>query len=539
MALSDRPGSLRGRGRAEGAIVNVPAQRMPRLPWPAGCGLAIAGVAALTWLLHALLRHTHPGNLSLIYLALVLVLAVAAGSGPAILAALLSVVALDWYFVPPVGHLGVTGLDGWLALILFLSVAVLTGQLTAGFRNRAAVAARRAQELAALYDLSVTILGDAQFDHVLRAIAGRLSEALGARTTVLWLLEGDGSLSPAAAAGELLGGEASAAQRAAAQRALDRAALRRPPQPHRLHEASPTTAVPITLGARALGAITVSPELKDGFSVAEHDRLLHAFASQAALAIERARLADEEERARQAAASERMKSIFLASVSHDLRTPLTTIRTAAAGLREALGARLTPTLDQLTHSIDAEAARLNRLVENLLEMSRIEAEGLPPRKALEDLAEIVGSVVHRLQPLFEARQLVLNMPDNLPPLPLDAIQIDRVLSNLFENAVKFSPPASEIRLDVWPEADQVRLRLRNAGAPLSAQDRQHVFDKFYRREGAASGTGLGLTICKAIVEAHGGSIRAEAGVDGVSMLVDLPAGSVPPRDAAPLAGARR
>jgi two-component system sensor histidine kinase KdpD len=498
-------------------------------------------VALLTWLLYALLRHTHPSNLSLIYLAFVLVLAVIAGSGPAIVAALLAFFALDWYFVPPVGHLVATGLDGWLALFLFLVVAVLTGQLTAGFRNRAAVADRRAQELAALYELSVAILGDAQLDHVLHAIVERLSEALGARSATLWLVEPSGQLTLAAAC-DALEHDAPAAQQEAARRALDVATRRPAQQPGRTHQTVPESGAPITLGARALGMLMVSPELKDGLSVAEHDRILHAFAGQAALAIERARLAGEEERARQAAASERMKSILLASVSHDLRTPLTAIRTAAAGLREALGDRLTPPLHELTQSIDAEAARLNRLVENLLEMSRIEAEGLPPKKAPEDLAEIIGTVVHRLRPLLEARRLVLRLPDNLPAVPLDAVQIDRVLSNLFENAVKFSPAASTVQLDVWLEEDEVRLRLSNDGAVLSEQDRLHLFDKFYRREataGVTDGTGLGLAICKAIVEAHGGRIWAQNDGNRVSITFSLPVSSAQ-ADAVPYAvGAAR
>ncbi|HZQ34900.1 MAG TPA: DUF4118 domain-containing protein [Dehalococcoidia bacterium] len=509
------------------------AWRLPQVPPAAGFGLAIAGVAALTWLLHALV-HTHPSNLSLVYLALVLVLAVVAGSGPAILAALLAFFALDWYFVPPVGHLAATGLDGWLALILFLIVAVLTGQLTAGFRNRAAEADRRAQELSALYDLSVTILGDGQLGHVLQAIVERLTITLAARAATLWLIEPDGTLAAAARSGEETAPDLRAAQQTAARAAL---AQQRPLHGHRPQHAPAVEGVPVELGARVLGAITVCREGKDRANVADHGRLLHAFAAQAALAIERARLAREEERAREAAASERMKSVFLASVSHDLRTPLTAIRTAAAGLREALGDRLTPPLDQLTASIDGEAARLNRLVENLLEMSRIEAEGLPPAIAPEDLGEIIGSAVHRLRPLLSGRRLDLHLPDDLPPVPLDATQIDRVIANLLENALKFSPPGSTIQLSVWEEGDRVCVRLHNAGEPLSAEERLRIFDKFYRRAaGGSSGTGLGLAICRAIVEAHGGQIGAEHDPAGVTILFNLPAGTASPRPAATPAG---
>lgn len=512
--------------------------RLPQVPFAAGYGLAIAGVAALTWLLHALV-HTHPSNLSLVYLALVLVLAVVAGSGPAILAALLAFLALDWYFVPPVGHLAATGLDDWLALILFLVVAVLTGQLTAGFRNRAAEADRRARELSALYDLSVTILGDGQPGHVLHAIVERLASTLGAAAATFWLIEPDGTLKAEAVWGEHTSPTLEAAQHAAARAAL--APQRRPVHGHRPQHAPAIESVPVALGTRLLGAITVCGEAKERAGVADQSRLLHAFAAQAALAIERARLAREEERAREAAASERMKSIFLASVSHDLRTPLTAIRTAAAGVREALNDRLSPPLDELTASIDGEAARLNRLVENLLEMSRIEAEGLPPALAPEDLGEIIGSAVHRLRPLLSGRRLVLGLPEDLPPVPLDAIQIDRVVSNLLENAVKFSPSGSTLLLNAWVADAAVHVRLRNDGEPLAAEERLHIFDKFYRRAratGASGGTGLGLAICKAIVEAHGGCIQAEDDPAGVAIVFSLPAEPRPAPAAVAPAGVR-
>jgi two-component system sensor histidine kinase KdpD len=253
--------------------------------------------------------------------------------------------------------------------------------------------------------------------------------------------------------------------------------------------------------------------------------LLQAFAAQAALAIGRSQLAEEEERTRQVANSERMKSIFLASVSHDLRTPLTTIRTAAAGLRQALGERFASPFAELTDSIDVEVDRLNRLVENLLEMSRIEAGGLPPKKAPEDLAEIIGTVAHRLRSLLADRAFTMHLPEDLPAIPLDAIQIDRVLSNLFENAVKFSPVNSAIQLDVWLAEQRVYVRMRNEGATLSEPERGHIFDKFYRREvsmDSARGTGLGLAICKGIVEAHAGRIAAENDPGGVAFTFWLP-----------------
>jgi two-component system, OmpR family, sensor histidine kinase KdpD len=279
------------------------------------------------------------------------------------------------------------------------------------------------------------------------------------------------------------------------------------------------------LGNQPLGVAVAYGNSNAEIRGEERRRLLQAFAAQTALAVGRTRLAQEEERARAAAESERLKSVFLASVSHDLRTPLTVIRTAAAGLLRASSRRTDAAQRELAASIDQEAERLNRFVENLLEMSRIEAGSLPLHRKPEDLAEIVGTAAHRLAPLFADRTLRVDVPDDLPLVSLDAVQMDRVVANLLENAAKFSPPRSAIAVRVWLDGGCVHLWIHNEGPHLPQDQLSRIFDKFYRLDPGGMGirgTGLGLAICKGIVEAHGGTIRAQNDSSGVSFIVSIP-----------------
>jgi len=509
---------------------------------------SVAGVAAVTWLLGLVLPRYHIANISMTYLLLVVGLAVYAGSGPAIVASVLSFVAFDWFFVPPVGRLTVDDPEEWLALFLFLVVAVITGQLAAGLRRRAEEARRRARESSTLYELSMAILGDARLDHVLNVIVERMLSTFDLRRAAVLLVGSAGTLETAAEAGVALDakerddeaisidwaisslaptGKFATAGGGTLTRALGPVgeAQRTPRQP--LLGAY----LPITLGGQTLGVVAALPDPKARPLTPELGRLLEAFVAQTALAVGRSMLVEEEEKARAAAASERFKSTFLASVSHDLRTPLTAIKAAAEGLRQ--DAELREDLEHrgLCVSIGQEVDRLDRLVGNLLEISRIDAGALPLRKSPEDLSELIGSVVPRIGPLLGERTLTVHIPEELPLIPLDAAEMDRVLMNLIENAAKFSPNGSEITVDVTAEAREAVLRIRNAGRPLEPADRTRIFRRFFRREdgsNGARGTGLGLAICKGIIDAHGGRIAAEADAGGVTVMVALPLAATNP-----------
>ncbi len=507
----------------------------------AGYAASVVGIAAVTWLISLVLPRWHIANISMIYLLLVLALAVGVGSGPAILASVLSFLAFDWFFVEPVGRFTVDDASEWLALFLFLVVAIITSQLAGGLRRSAGEARRRARETATLYGLSMAILGDARLDRILPAIAEQMLTTLGLRNVAIYLQGSDGRPRLAAEAGEALvederrERELSASWASATTSATARYAR---PGGGRLmvpvdgHAARSTevgtllaTYLPIVLGGQVLGIVAAAPYPGAPMPGEAPRDLLHAFVAQTALAVGRARLASEEEKAREAAESERMKSTFLASVSHDLRTPLTAIKAAADSLRQDAECRSDEVHRDLATSIDREVARLDRLVGNLLEISRIESGGLPLRRAPEDLSELVGSVAGRLAAQLADRQLSVSIPEDLPLVSLDAVQIERVLTNLIENAIKFSPAGSEIQIRAGLAGAEVWLSTHNASSRLSEQERERIFDKFYRLSSGGrgpSGVGLGLAICRGIVEAHGGRIWAENEGDGVTFVLRLP-----------------
>jgi two-component system sensor histidine kinase KdpD len=495
----------------------------------------------MTLLISAVFSRFHLANISMIYLLMVVALAVWAGSGPAVVASIAAFLAYDWFFIKPVGRLTVGDPSEWLALFLFLVVALIAGQLAARLRRSAAEARARARETTALYELSMEILRDARLEHVLNVIAERMVQILELKSACIFLTGVDGQGRIAAEAGDSLDARERHERDLNARWVLEtgvganrfsvagKGRVTCPiDQPELLSRGPVTllaTFIPVVLGGQSLGTVAVTYREKKAEFDDETRHLLDAFVAQTALAVGRAKLAAEEEKARAAAESERMQTVFLASVSHDLRTPLTSIKAAAESLQEDAVVRHDEPHRELASAIDREASRLDRLVGNLLEISRIEAGGLPLRKIPEDLSELAGTVVGRVTPMLGGRRLNVAIPDDLPLISLDPVEMDRVLTNLLENAIKVSPPDSEIDLSARISGGLVEIRVRNTGPILSDEDRRRIFDKFYRQDVGSSGprgVGLGLAICKGIVEAHEGKISVENEPDGVSFVIDLP-----------------
>ena len=254
-------------------------------------------------------------------------------------------------------------------------------------------------------------------------------------------------------------------------------------------------------------------------------RLVKTFASQGALALERAALAQAEARARILEESDRFKSSLLSSVSHDLRTPLATIKAAASSLRSGDVRWESAARSELLTAIDDETDHLNMLVGNLLDMSRIESGALHPERKWNVLSEIVQSVVARMRHLAEDHRLLIEIPDDLPLVPVDFVQMGQVFTNLISNSIKFAPPDTVVRVRAEARDDSlVAVQVSNQGPPVPEAHLKGIFDKFYRMTAAdrVTGTGLGLSICKGIVEAHGGTIWAENLPDGFAFNFTLP-----------------
>jgi two-component system, OmpR family, sensor histidine kinase KdpD len=242
----------------------------------------------------------------------------------------------------------------------------------------------------------------------------------------------------------------------------------------------------------------------------EHRHLLETFASQIALAIERGLLAEEAQAAHVRAEAERLRNALLSSVSHDLRTPLASITGGVSSLLESGDSLDAETQRELLRSVHEEAERLNRLVQNLLEMTRLESGSVQVRKDWHSIEELVGAALGRFNRRLGQRPIVTRIPADLPLVPLDPVLIEQVLVNLLDNALKYTPPESPIEIAARVEGDGVTVEVADRGPGLPPGEERRVFDKFYRGRAVADrGVGLGLAICQGIVEAHGGRIWAE------------------------------
>jgi len=269
------------------------------------------------------------------------------------------------------------------------------------------------------------------------------------------------------------------------------------------------------LGSRgAVGVLGVKPKEAHAFDSPEQLHLLETFANQTALAIERAVLAEEAQAAQLRVQGERLRSSLLSSVSHDLRTPLAVITGSASTLLESGSALEAAVRQDLLQTIRVEAERLNRLVQNLLEMTRLEA-GVEVRKEWHSIEEVVGAALSRLEVVLRDRPVHTDIAKELPLVPMDDVLVEQILINLLENAVKYTPAGTTMEIRAWAEEDRAMVEVADRGPGLAAGDESRIFEKFYRGAARDSrGAGLGLAICRAIVEAHGGRIWAQNRPDG-------------------------
>jgi two-component system sensor histidine kinase KdpD len=258
----------------------------------------------------------------------------------------------------------------------------------------------------------------------------------------------------------------------------------------------------------------------------EQVRLMEAFANQAALAIERVQLADQARQAQLLKATEELQSALLNSISHDLRTPLVSITGALSSLQEGINLD-GETRQSLLDTAREEAERLNRLVGNLLDMTRIEAGAIQVRRDSCDVLDLIGTAIESIKDQLGDHPVNVYVPDDLPLVPMDFVLIERVLVNVLDNAIKYSPERAPIEIQANLDENDLEIKILDQGPGIPPKDLERIFDKFYRvhRPGYVRGTGLGLSICKGIVEAHGGSIYARNRPDGGAMItIVLPIG---------------
>ena len=523
------------RGSGEIDIYVISGEKAPEtarftLPGPRrsdwwGYGLSLGTVALCTAIAWAMFPYFGLSNLVMAYLLGVVAVATRAGRGPTVLASILSVAAFDFFFVPPYFTFAVSDTEHLITFAVMLIVAIVMSGLTVRIRAQAEAARARELRTAALYAMSRELASTRGVDSLLMIAVRHAVDAVGGQVAML-LPDGDGRLT------------LRAAQPAVAVTDTSEMAVAQWVYEHREMAGLGTTTLP---GAKALylplvgsrgavGVMGVRPPDSRTFEAPEQLHLLETFASQTALAIERAVLAEEAQAAQVRVEAERLRSSLLSSVSHDLRTPLTSITGAATTLLESDGGLTAASRRDLLETISEEAHRLNRLVQNLLEMTRLEA-GVQVKKEWHPLEEVVGAALSHLERVLREHPVRAGLPKDLPLVPLDDVLVEQVLINLLENAVKYTPPGTRIEIGASASDGEITVEVADRGPGLPPGDVERAFEKFYRgAPDVARGAGLGLAICRAIVEAHGGRIWAENRQGGgVAFRFTLPVSGTPPQ----------
>ncbi|MCU1336256.1 MAG: kdpD [Bryobacterales bacterium] len=488
--------------------------------------LAVAIVATAT-VATVLLRDTlAPTNLAMIYLGGVVAVAMRCSRRISVISSFLSVAAFDFFCVPPYLTFAVSDYQYVLTFAGMLIVALVISTQTVRLREHAAHAAAAQARTEALYRLSSRLAGETRVFEAARAATALAEEVFGARA-VMFLPE-DGRLSFRRRTSDVL--PVPPSEESIAQWVFDnghKAGLRTGTFPD-------ATALYLPLrGAReTFGVLAVLPDValnvEGRIFAPEQQHLLEVFAGQTALAIERTMSQRAAEETRFHMQTEQMRSSLLSAVSHDLRTPLASITGAASTLRSQ-GGRLPPeTRDELLESISDEADRLSRLVGNLLDMTRLESGGVELRRDFYPLEEIVGTALQRMESQLEGRTVITELAENLPMVFVDDVLLGQVLWNLLENIVKYTPSGTPIELAAFEKDGAVILEVRDRGPGVPAGEEERIFEKFYRGQSGnvsdnVRGAGLGLPICRAIIEAHRGTIQALPRDGGGSIfLIRLP-----------------
>ncbi|HLW01075.1 MAG TPA: ATP-binding protein [Ktedonobacterales bacterium] len=545
-----------------------------RIPGWKGYTAAVLGVALASGLIELIGQVIHIGNISLIYLPVVLWLATAFGRGPALLASVLAFLEYDFLFIPPLYRFTVDDPTEWVSLFALLITALVLGQLTAVVQEHAREVRESQQRTATLYALAQLIASASDQQALLDALAQRVLHVFapaGVRACALFL--------PDAYKRPVLRAKAASAGLEHATLELEQrehfalavwALTNGSPVGHSVHldEASSASSqkeysliyVPLQSRREVVGVLGIigtvemqrlvsrvaraTERTSSRGAIATNQQnaeaaFFSAFCDQIALALERAALQQQVIHAEALRESNHLKDVLLGSVSHELRTPLASIQAAASSLLEPGVQWSEAEQRELLESITGSSARLNRLVSNLLDLSRLEAGVSAPQKDWHFIGEVVATVLDRLDLAGQGQDhhIQVEIPDNMTLVPMDHEQVEQVLTNLLENALKYSPTGSAIRVQadvkLGPEGGkELEVRVADQGIGIPAAELKTIFDKFYRvqqvrlpwaKTRPPTGTGLGLAICATIIQAHGGRIWAESQQgQGATFIFTLP-----------------
>jgi two-component system sensor histidine kinase KdpD len=491
--------------------------RWPRYAWAAVVVVVATGVAAL------MDPFFEPANQVMVYLLAVTLVATRLGRGPSVFTVIASVLAFDFFFIPPEWTFHVSDTEYLVTFAVMLAVGLIISNLTANIRTRALIAGYREQRTAALYAMSRGLASVDEVEDMVRIAVKHVAQVFDSQAVIL-LPDRDRHVRHPRS--ETASVSLRAADLSVAQWVLDHgeaAGLGTDTLP-----GAPAHYLPLAGSEATIGVLAILPANPLRVFVPEQQKLLETFASQIALALERAQLGASAKVSELEAESERLRNALLAAISHDLRTPLASIVGASSSLAER-GERMSePDRAELVRAIHAEAQRMAGLIDNVLDMARLQSGAASLHRQWHPVEELVGATVKRLERTLAAHRVQTHIPPDLPLVNVDGGLIGQVLANLLENAAKYTPRGTTISISAETGQEEIVVSVADEGPGLPPGEEERIFDKFHRAapEGPQSGVGLGLSICKAIVQAHGGIIAAE----------NLPAGGAVFRFTLPLVG---
>jgi len=489
---------------------------------PLGRYMMALGLVFISTLLGVFIRgDLEPTNLVMLYLVSTVISAVFLGRGPSLLSAIAGVLAFDFFLVPPYLTFAVSDTQYVITFIVLFVISLVISSLTARVREQAEAALLREKQTSALYDLSRDLSSAADLQQVVNIIISQISQGFG-REVAIFLPEGEQvrifATSPNYYPDEN-------------ELAVATWAYQHNQPAGRGTDTLPAAALrcqPLKTSNGIVGVLGIHSKDKNNFLTSEQRLTLAAFANQSALAIERASLAEQAQQAELLQATEKLQTALLNSISHDLRTPLVSITGALTSLDEQSDSLKEEYRKSLIVTAREEAERLNRLVGNLLSMTRIESGAIKLHLEPGDIQDVVGTALEQLGKRVANHKIHVDVPTDFPLVPMDFTLIVQVLVNVLENAIKYSPKDSliEVAADLMDDANgAARLQIADRGVGIPSDDLARIFDKFYRvqRPESVSGTGLGLSISKGIIEIHHGQIYAHTRDGGGTIItIELP-----------------
>jgi two-component system sensor histidine kinase KdpD len=474
--------------------------------------LSIGTIAICTGIASLMRPYATVVDAAMVYLLGIVVVASRTGKGPSLLATFLSVAVYDFFFIPPFYTFSVHDVRYFLTFIVMFVVAFVISRLTLRIRGQVKASRQRERRTAALYNLSRELVRERGISQLSAVTIQHISELFSSKVVIL-VMDEKGSLTVTVTGPETFSLEQN--ELSVAHWSFDhrqRAGLGTDTLP-----GASALYLPLFTSSKTVGVLGILPGPPLKMFDQEQIHILESFANQIAMAIERTLLAEEAQQALLKAETEALRSTLLSSVSHDLRTPLAAITgSSTALLQEDI------TLDkqnrrELVQTIFEEAEHLNQIIRNVLDMTRLEAKSISVQKEWQSLEEIVGVVLNRFADKLNGRQVTTRIPAEIPLVPFDPLLIEQVLMNLLDNAIKYTPEGTPLELSAEVKGNDVVMELADRGPGIPPGDEERIFEKFVRRAAVGSGIGLGLTICKAIVNAHGGQIWAESRPGGGSV----------------------